>query len=201
MEGAAITPGPDTLCDACIRKLQRQLDDLPTIRDVLYGLYLTRGGESGEAKVSSSTEPQPPFNVHTMDLVDEIDDVMDRTDRKTIESLVCEPEMQFKLWRGGGWKMDYLDGVQRALEVGFVWRKADGIIGITPKWQQRMAKCPHCNTRTLGNFAGSDTIICSSCGQCMTREEYETGCVVVSKIKDDLWQDDDVPDLPTPAGE
>lgn len=179
------------LCDTCVRRLQEQLDELPTIRDVLYGLFLTRGGESGEAKVSSSSEPQPPFNLHTMDLVDEIDEVLDRTDSKSVEALISEPAMQFKLWRGGGWKMDYLDGVQRAMEIATVWRKADGIIGITKPWQNRLAKCPHCDTRTLGNLTGSDTIQCSVCGHCMTRDEYEHGCVTVSKLRGDLWHPKD----------
>lgn len=187
-DGAAVTPGPDTLCHTCVRRLQNQLDELPTIRDALR-LYLVRGGDSAQTKVASSSEPAPPLNVHVRDLIDEIDDVIDRTDGLTADALTRQPAMQFKLWRGGGWKMDYLDGVQRALEIATVWRKADGIIGMTRPWQQRLAKCARCNTRTLGNFVGSDTVTCSSCGGSMTRDEYERTTIIRSRTGElpDLW--------------
>lgn len=176
-DGSAITKKPNTLCHACINKLQEQLDQLPTIRDVLR-LYLTHSGVSAQTKVAFSSEPAAPLNVSTLDLIDEIDDVIDRTEGMRIADLVRQPPMQFKLWRGRGWRMDYLDGVQRALEVGKVWKKADDIIGMSRPWQRRMAPCPKCDLPTLGNFAGSDTIQCSNCGGMMTRTEYERICVI-----------------------
>lgn len=165
-------------------------------------MYLVRGGSPAQTKVASSSEAQAPLSVHTLDLIDEIEDVLDRTDGLNVDALIRQPAMQFKLWRGGGWKMDYLDGVQRALEIAIVWRKADGLIGITKPWQNRLAKCPHCNTRTLGSLSGADVIQCSVCGHCMTRQEYEQGCVVVSQLKDDPFREarhDDVLDLPATA--
>lgn len=198
-DGSAVTFNPDTLCHACVQRLQDQLDQLPIIRDALQIYKGGIGGSSAQTKVASSSEAQAPLSVHVLDLADEIDDVLDRTDGLSVDALIRQPAMQFKLWRGGGWRMDYLDGVQRALEIGIVWRKADDVIGMTRPWQSRLAKCPHCNTRTLGSLA--DTVQCSICGHCMTRQEYEQSCVVVSQLKRDPFEEehDDVLDLPTAA--
>lgn len=129
------------------------------------------------------------MNVNTVDLIDEIDDVLDRIAGLEVIVLIRQAPQQFKVWRGRGWKMDYLDGVQRALEIARVWRKADEIIGITRKWQQRLGKCPKCNIRTLGNFAGSDSVQCSNCGGVMTRDEYDRVTLIRADTGElpDLW--------------
>ena len=171
-DGAAITTKPGTLCHGCVTKLQGQLDELPAIRDALR-LYLVRGGSSAQTKVAFSSTPATPLDVGTLDLIDEIDDVIDRTGGLSIADLIRQPEQEFILWSRGSRRAVFLDGVQRALDVSRVWRKADGVIGLTRKWQQRLGTCPRCTLRTLGNFAGEDAVTCSSCGGVMTRDEYD----------------------------
>lgn len=159
--GAAITTKPDTLCHGCVQKLQLQLDELPTIRNVLR-LYLVRGGSSAQTKVAFTSEPAPPLNIHALDLIHEIDDAI--ASAVVVADLVRQP-----------------NGVERALAIGKAWRKADDVIGISRPWQRRMAPCPKCDLPTLGNFAGSDTVQCSNCGGAMTRTEYERICIIKSK--------------------
>ena len=222
---------PETLCHGCVKQIQAQLDDLPTIRNVLYEIYLAKftsadldarpvqpvgecdwpehvgrncihkqndanydeyydslggipGSSSGQAGGGSNSKgSKPTLNVNTLDLVDEIDDVIDRTAGLDVVDLIRQPAVQFKLWQGGKWRMDYLDGVQRALEIRKVWKRADEVIGMSRPWQQRHAPCPNCNVRALGNFAGSDAIQCSHCGHAMTLDDYSELIITVNKKK------------------
>jgi len=77
----------------------------------------------------------------------------------------------------------FLDGINRALDVRRVHRKADQMVGLNRVWQRRAAPCPRCNQSTLGAWLGSDTIHCASedCGSDFTREQYEEHCFALSR--------------------
>lgn len=160
-DGSAITSRPDTLCYACVGRLQEQYDQLPEIREVLPLFKGGLGGVSGEAKVASSREAPCPLNVGVVDLVDLIDEIIADIRGLPIADLVRQD-----------------DGVRRALKIGKAWKRADGVVGFTRKWTRRIQPCPKCNLRTLGTFAGSDSIQCSSCGEILTRDEYSRMCLV-----------------------
>lgn len=160
-DGAAITSKPDTLCHACVARLQEQYDQLPAIRFELQGeKKRSLVPQGGGAKVRSSAEPGVAINLHVLDLIDEIDRVRAFIGASFIRDVITQP-----------------DGVRYALLVGRAWRKADGILGLSPvPWQRRFAPCPWCNLPTLGGFAGSGIIQCSNCGGTLTKDEYEQWC-------------------------
>lgn len=181
-DGAAITMQPNTICHTCVRKLQYQLDQLPDVRKALR-LNVKRSlvPQGGGAKVASSPTAAVPLNLHALDVLNDLDQVLEQARGYTIANLIRQPAEMSRLWISGVLKVGYIDGVDKALAVGIVWRKADSIIGISILWEQRHAPCPKCELRTLRSFAGTDYISCSDCGATLTREEYGALCVKESK--------------------
>lgn len=183
-DGAAMTMDPDTLCRACVDKLQEQLDSLPEIRRVL-PMYVKRSlvPQGGGTPISSSPTPSVPLNVHCLDVMDLVDEALDRAKGLRINDLIRQPATEFSVWTGGRLQQRFLDGVERALQVGKAWKAADEIAGISRAWMRRHAPCPGCNLRTLGQFAGSNTVTCSSCGLSMTSDDYSAELVLADKPK------------------
>ncbi|QPO16734.1 hypothetical protein SEA_KASHFLOW_130 [Mycobacterium phage KashFlow] len=159
-DGAALTTRMDTLCHGCITRLQEQYDELRVIRKVLEMFKGGLWGQSGEAKVSSSSEPSPPLNVHALDVINEVEEVLEDVGSLPVADLVRHE-----------------NGVSRSLRIGKVWCQSDGIIGISRVWSRRFANCPECEQRTLGCYAGSESIECASCNIRLTRDEYSVLCL------------------------
>lgn len=160
IDGPAITNQP--LCHACVDKLQREYDELPAILEILPMFKGGLWGGSGEAKVSKGKGEAPsPLNVHALDVIDSVAEVLGDVGTLPIADLMRHPF-----------------GAGRCLRVGIVYAQADKVIGITHRWEQRFARCGNCGVRALGNLTGSDIIRCSNCGGTTTRGEYEKKCVV-----------------------
>ncbi len=162
----AITPdGPavvqrETLCAPCIKQIQEHYDELPAILRVLPAWKGGLRGENGEAKVSSSKGEAPcPLNVGAVDLELDIASILESVGSLRIADLVNQD--------GGIWW---------AVRIHSAWQQADGLIGISRHWSPRFAKCPNCETRSLGNYAGSDVIQCAWCGSTMSRDDYLKHC-------------------------
>ncbi|AYR00029.1 hypothetical protein PBI_NEBKISS_91 [Mycobacterium phage Nebkiss] len=154
-DGAALV-SRDTLCHQCCSYIQSMLDELPKILHVLPAWKGGIGGESGEAKVSSSKNAPPcPLRVEIVDLECEIRAALRHIKKTRIVDLV---NMQ--------------DGFYWAFVVRKLYEKADKAIGLTRHWSPRLAPCPGCEQRTLGNWAGNDIINCQSCGTVLPRDEY-----------------------------
>lgn len=169
-DGAALTRIPSTLCHLCVVMLQHQLDQLPAIRCMLrFNVKQSIVPQGGGAKVSSSATPSVPINLHALDVMHDID--MALAQGYTIANLIRQPSD------------GYCDGVDKALDVGIVWRQAESIIGISIAWESRAAPCPKCDRNTLGSYAGSDYISCSDCGTTLTREEYAAHCIAEARKK------------------
>jgi len=178
-DGSAITAKPSTLCHNCQVRLQRQLDQLPAIVDALRCFLATSLVPIVQSKVQATHEPREPINIRALDLIDEIGDVIDRAGGLRVADLIQQPAEEYVIWSGSRVQRKLLDGVDRALDIGRAWRKADGIIGLSEKvWERRIGECPKCNLQTLGNWSGSDTVTCSSCGGSMTRSEYSRICLI-----------------------
>ena len=150
----------DTLCHACCAELQAKLNELPTIYKVLNLFKGGLWGESGEAKVSSSSEPPCPLRVEVVDLQTEI-----RAALKNIQGIRIVDLVNMQ------------DGIPWALEVRKLWSQADRIIGISQHWSRRAAPCDSCGSETLGSWAGEDSVSCFTCGVSMTRTEYSKHCL------------------------
>ena len=184
-DGAAITSKPDTLCRNCIKRLQVQLEQLPDLRLALRSFLGTSMTAALGSKVNSTKEHSTPINLRTLDLITEIDVVIARAGGPTIqvEDLVGRPAEQFSL-RG---KVRYLDGVDRALAIAAVWRKADGVVGLSRQWVRRQAPCLRCGLQTLGMWSGESSIHCtnSNCASTFTLDQYEELCMVKADMEKD----------------
>lgn len=160
IDGSAITSQP--LCHSCVDKLQGQYDDLPDILAMLPTFKGGLWGESGQPKVSKSKgEPPSPLNVHVLDVIDLVVDVLYDVDSLRISEL-----------------MRHDHGVRRCLRVGMAYQQADRIVGVSQRWERHVAKCPKCRLRTLGALTGDEIIRCSTCGHSLTRDQYAKTCRV-----------------------
>lgn len=163
-DGPALTTKPDTLCDGCISAIQERLGQLPHYRTALESFKAkSLVPQGGGTKVGGSTEPGTPVNIHVIDLVNELDDVLARVGNSAVSDLVQSA-----------------DGVALAIRINQAWKRSEAQIGFDRIWLRRIGKCPKCLLRTLGNFSGSDSIQCSNCGGVMTRSEYERICIIVA---------------------
>lgn len=178
----AITPGPDTLCNACIKRVQTQLEQLPHLNTALRSFLGTSMTAALGSKVNATHEHSTPINLRTLDLIDEIRDVTSRAGGPTIQvaDLVGRPAEKFSMVRGGKLRDVYLDGVDRALAIATVWRKADGVVGLSRQWVRRATPCLRCGLQTLGMWSGESSVHCtnSSCAKTFTLDEYEKMCLI-----------------------
>jgi len=170
---AALTAKPNTLCRPCITQLQSQYDQLSKICEVLR-LYAGGISTSNHAsKVQSTPEPSTPLNVSVMDLIDDIDVILTRYENISVDDLIRQPAKEYTVWRSGRPRQEWLDGVDQALQIRVVFRRADGVIGFSrTAVTGRISPCPRCNLRTLVSVAGSDSVTCSNCGGVMPLDEY-----------------------------
>ncbi|SIM48992.1 Uncharacterised protein [Mycobacteroides abscessus subsp. abscessus] len=177
--GPAITAKPDTLCTGCIRDIQRCLDELPTYRDALRVFLGSSPKTALQSKVSMTAEPSTPYNVKVADLIDSIDEVVSVAGGygALVRDLVQRPADKFL---DAAFKVVYLTGVQRALDIRRVHSKADAVVGLGKVWERRKAPCPECDLPTLGTWVGSGTIYCtnSECATTLTQSDYEGYCVM-----------------------
>lgn len=179
----AITPGPDTLCSACVKRIQEQLRQLPHLKSALrsfLGMSMTAALGS---KVNSTPTPSAPINLRNLDLIHQIQAVIDRAGGSTIQvsDLVGKPTEEFPI----GKHSLLLDGVDRALAIGAVWRKADGVVGLGRTWMRRQTPCPRCNLQSLGMWAGENTVHCTSsaCGETFSLDRYQELCLIKADME------------------
>ena len=161
-DGPAVTNRP--LCHRCCDDLQEKYNRLPQI---LEALPLFKGGlwgETGEAKVSGGSDVPPcPLNVGVIDLIASIESILRRVGNLRIADLVLQP-----------------GGPEWCDELRWAYANSDKTIGFSKRWSRRLTPCPECSLRTLGNFAGEDTIHCSNCGHSMNRDEYNKETIITA---------------------
>ena len=186
-DGAAVTMKPDTLCSGCIAQLQQMLTDLPHLAQALKAFLGGSMATAYTSKVHSTPTPAPPMNVAAYDLIDEIGDVIDRAGGSgvRIDNLIREPAQAFKVWIQGRPRDADLDGVDRALAIRRVHRKADSMVGLKRVWQKRLMRCPTCDLPTMGSWFGEGTVMCTNegCDTSLTRDEYDL--MVIAKSRQD----------------
>lgn len=175
------------LCYLCIGDTQRRLGDLPHLAQALRTFLGGSMAVAYTSKVSRTSTPQAPMNVHVADLLDDIGDVIDRAgglDTK-IRDLIQQPAEKFRLWIKGQPRDTYLSGVDRALDIRRIHSKVEDMVGFSKIWHRRVAPCPECQLPTLGAWSGEDAIQCSNedCLAQFTKDEYELHCLKESKKK------------------
>lgn len=132
-----------------------------------------------ESKVSATHEPAPPMNVWVADLLDDIDEVIDRADHLDIQALIQQPAELFHVWFKDTYQEKYLDGVDRALAIRRIHTKVSNAVGFHPVWEKRGAPCPDCNEFSLGGWSGGDLIECvtEDCPIRLTLDDYQQYCI------------------------
>lgn len=159
-DGAAVVHQPG-LCHHCIESIQAKYDELPKILSVLKMFKGGLRGDSGEAKVSTGKTVAPcPLNVDVVDLELDIHAIRQ-----------CIGPMRIVDLAHGEDGLYWVGRIRKAYEA------ADRLIGIKQHWSPRFAPCGECGQRSLGNYAGEDTIHCRSCNTTYTREEYAQSCL------------------------
>lgn len=180
---AAITSRPDTLCPACIESVQQARNKLEHIRDAVRIFICIKPVSVLESKVSSSKEPMSPLNLVAETLFGDIDDVLGRVGGYLVRDLVSQPSKRFKVWRGEVEQLVFWDGVDLALQIKRVYDRGVALLGFEPRWQRRAAPCWACNLPCLGQFTGSETVECSSCGARKTDADYQAYCIELARGK------------------
>lgn len=184
-DGAALTIKARTICQACVKRLQLQLEQLPHFRRVLRSFLETPLTVEHGSKVSATQEHSAPVNLVALDLLDEIDDALRRAAGARVGDLITRPPERFVVWCSGKRRQMYLPGVDRALAIGDVWRKADSLIGLSRTWLRRPAPCPRCGESTLGMWGGEETVHCTSsaCSTSFSLSEYERFCIAKAELE------------------
>lgn len=160
-DGPAITNKP--LCHPCCEDLQRKYNELPKILKVLPMFKGGLWGEIGEAKVSGSKLAPPcPLRVEVIDLIMSVEGILQRVGNLRIADLALQP-----------------GGPEWADEIRWAYGAADKTVGFSRHWARRMTPCPECGLRTLGSWAGEETITCSSCGHGMDRDQYNKETLIL----------------------
>lgn len=173
----AATSKPDTLCPACITEIQALRDKLGAFA-VAVGLFIgIKPVTAWESKVNATKTPSSPLNLGAEELLGDLADVRSRAGTYLVRDLVAQPAKRFKVWRGDVEQLVYYDGVDIALQIRSVCRRAETLLGFSPVWQRRSAPCWACGVPALGQFTGSVTVECSACGTRKTDVDYQQYCV------------------------
>ncbi len=180
---AAATRKPDTLCGTCVDVTQMRRGQLVALQDAVRLFVGIKPVTAQQSKISASKEPQSPLNLAADTIVTDIDEVLSRVGNYLIRDLVNRPSERFKAWRGDCEQIVFWDGVDLALQVGAVYRRATKLLGFEAQWQRRSAPCWACGLPCLGQFTGSQTIECSNCGDRKTDTDYQAHCLEMIKGK------------------
>lgn len=182
-ETAAATSRANTLCQACIDSTQKQRKQLPAVRDAVKIFIGIKPVSAQLSKIAATRQPATPLNLAAETLVSDIDEVLSRVGSYLIRDLVSKPPERFKTWRGDVEQLVYWDGVDLALQIGVVHRRAVKLLGFEAQWQRRSAPCWACGLPLLGQLTGSETVECSGCGVRKTAGDYEKYCLEMVKGK------------------
>lgn len=170
-----------TICTACVASIQAARDRLVALQDAVRIFIGIKPVTALTSKVSATKEPHSPLNLAAEAVVSEIDAVLSRVGNYLIRDLVSQPSAKFKTWRGDVEQLVYWDGVDLALQVRAVHARAVKLLGFEPQWQRRAAPCWNCELPCLGQFTGSETVECSSCGARKSDTDYQNYCIELAR--------------------
>lgn len=180
---AAATAKPDALCATCIDVLQQCRDRLVAAQDAVRLFIGIKPVTAQTSKIAGTKEPASPLNLAAETLVGDIDEVISRVGNYLVRDLVSQPSSRHKAWRGDCEQIIFWDGVDLALQIGSVYRRAMNLLGFEAQWQRRSAPCWSCKLPSLGQLSGSETVECSSCGERKTVSDYQSYCVEIFRGK------------------
>lgn len=190
---------PNSLCDWCIRGVTAATEKLWSDHRALRRLIGEPAGcAGGEVRSSGAPTSCVPVNVHVDALMREIESATSRcaeaildtldSDPPTSDALVVslqivEPNIAVLLtvpphdamkWNRAGddWEGIVTDGVQLALGLVDLHRRARAVIGVDEARDRMPVPCPRCESHQLGRTHGDVHITCLACGSRWTEDEY-----------------------------
>jgi hypothetical protein len=174
-DGPAITAKQDTLCGACVQDIEKKLAELPHLA---LALRTFLGGSvklAFQSKVNATREPQCPMDPRIADMLDEVEDVIGRTEDLRIADLIRLPAEARMVWVRDRHVKKHLDGVDRALDVRRVHGKVSKVVGLDRVLHRLAAPCPDCGLPVLARWIGEDNVFCTdeSCGLVLASSEYD----------------------------
>lgn len=177
-DGAAVTTRP--LCHSCVDRIQVCLDQLPAYWQALHSVKAKSLVPQGAGtKVGGSADLGTPLQLHVVDLIDDIGQLLAWVGGVRVADLINRPLLGYERRRGGR-TLD-ADGVYLALQISFLWGRAEAQLGFQREWARRFGECPSCDQPSLGSYIGDEIILCSTCGESMSRVEYAG--VILRKAK------------------
>ena len=193
------TEEPNTVCTRCRRQVESAVAGLWDDYCCLDSLFLVPTEHAGSEIRSGAPKSQVPVNVFSDALKHDISDAMYRCAaaitpnpegpaqtpfaqfvtcrgivQRNIETLLAVPPKKHLMWNraGDNYIAEMLDGVDLALALVNLHRRACALVGVERPRERMPVPCPQCESRQLGKNAGSTDVDCRSCGSVWSESAY-----------------------------
>lgn len=195
---------PNTICPRCIHAIEAAArHQLWSDYLALHRLFLTPTRHAGSEIRSGEPTSQVPVNVVSDALMNEIADAVYRcasaiaeqlgvTLRETgqlaywletvednVETLIAAPATDVPMWNRAGddFAPVRMDGVQLALALVDLHRRAVAMVGVERPRERMPVPCPKCESHQLGRIVTTSMVViadvdCRACGSVWTDAEY-----------------------------
>lgn len=198
-----ITETANTVCTRCRRQIEIAVAELWDDYCCLNALFLVPTEHAGSEIRSGIPGSQVPVNVFSDALMHDIADSIYRCAaaitpnpaqsahtafaqfvtcrgivQRNIDTLLAAPPTKHLLWNRAGddYLAEMLDGVQLALALVGLHRRAVSLVGVERPRERMPVPCPQCGSRQLGRDVNpdgiDDDVSCRACGSSWTDEEY-----------------------------
>lgn len=193
------TDAANTVCTRCRYQIEAAIGALWDDYTSLNALFLVPTEHAGSEIRSGAPGSRVPLNVYSDALMNDIVDTVYRcaalitpepaasaqtrlaqvvTCRgivlRNIDTLLAAPPRKHLLWNRAGddYVAEMLDGVQLALALVALHRRAVMLVGVERPRDRMPVPCPRCESRQLGKNAGSTDVDCRSCGSVWSEADY-----------------------------
>ena len=198
-----VTDTANTVCTRCRRDIELAVAELWDDYRCLDSLFLVPTEHAGSEIRSGIPGSQVPVNVFSDALMHDIADAIYRCAaaitpnpaqsaqtafaqfvtcrgivQRNIDTLLAAPPTKHLLWNRAGddYLAEMLDGVQLALALVTLHRRAVSLVGVERPRERMPVPCPQCGSRQLGRDVNpdgiDDDVSCRACGSSWTDQEY-----------------------------
>lgn len=200
---AAAATAPNTLCDRCTSAVAAAVAGL--WQDYLGLDQLVTEPTTGAASEIRSPSPTPalPIDIHTDALKVELETVVGHAAaaitshapprafvtaitlvENNLDTLLRAPRHPVVMWNRAGDRRErfIVDGIDIALKLGSLHRRARMILGVDRGKDRMPVPCPRCEARRLVRFHGAAGVTCESCNACWTDYGYQQLTTIGARV-------------------
>lgn len=190
---AGATTAPNTLCDRCASSVAAAVAGL--WQDYLGLGQLVIEPPTGPTSEIRSPSPTPalPIDIHNDALKVELETVVGHAAaavtgdppprafvtavtlvENNLDALLRAPRHPVVMWNRDGDRREQfiVDGVDIALKLASLHRRARAILGVDRGKDRMPVPCPRCEARKLVRFHGADCVVCEACLGRWTDDDY-----------------------------